>query len=110
MQLDEARDQVVALRRRAARFKRRGELRKATLALREGAALDPSGASYVLLAHVLLASDKRDEALAALRQALYAFRYEPGRARTVARLILALDPCDLPAQKRAAWISTQRAA
>ena len=74
------------------------------LALREATALDPSGASYVRLAHLLQQQGKRDEALHALKQALYCFRYDDmrGRARTVARLILALDPEDRAAQKRAA--------
>jgi tetratricopeptide (TPR) repeat protein len=95
---------VSALRRRAARFRRKGEPRKAILALREAAALEPSGASFVRLAHLLQEVGKRDEALHALRQALYCFRYDDmrGRARTVARLILALDPEDRAAQKRAA--------
>jgi len=98
------RDPVATLRRRAARFMRKGEPRKAALALREATALDPSGASYVRLAHVLLATGKRDEALHALKQALYCFRYDDmrGRARTVARLILRLDPNDATAQRRAA--------
>jgi hypothetical protein len=97
-------DPVIALRRRAARFVRRGEARKAALALREAAALDPNGALFVRLAHVLQTMGKRDEALHALRQALYCFRHDElrGRARTVARLILALDPDDSAAQKRAA--------
>jgi hypothetical protein len=58
----------------------------------------------VRLAHVLLAAGKRDEALHALKQALYCFRYDEmrGRARTVARLILQLDPNDETAQRRAA--------
>jgi cytochrome c-type biogenesis protein CcmH/NrfG len=95
---------VLTLRRRAARFIRKGEPRKAALALREASALDPSGASFVRLAHILLGLGKRHDALHALRQALYCFRYDHmrGRARTVARLILALDPHDLGAQKRAA--------
>jgi hypothetical protein len=97
-------DPVLALRRRAARFVRRGEGRKAALALREAAALEPSGALFVRLAHVLQTMGKREEALHALRQALYCFRYDDmrGRARTVARLILALDPADSAAQRRAA--------
>lgn len=97
-------DTVNALRRRAARLLRKGEARKAVLALREAAAIDPSGPAFVRLAHVLSNLGKRDEALHALRQALYCFRYDDmrGRARTVARLILRLDPQDAAAQKRAA--------
>lgn len=101
---DAPHDQVALLRRRAARFLRRGEPRKAALALREASALDPSGASYVRLAHALLRAGKRDEALHSLKQALYCFRYDDmrGRARTVARLILELDPADTAARRRAA--------
>lgn len=97
-------DPVAVLRRRAARLLRKGEPRKAALALREATALDPSGAAYVRLAHALGAAGRRDEALHALKQALYCFRYDDmrGRARTVARLILQLDPSDTTAQRRAA--------
>ena len=99
-----ANDHVSVLRRRAARFARRGEPRKAVLALREAASLDPSGSSYVRLAHALLAIDRRPDALRALKQALYCFRHDDmrGRARTVAKLILALDPADEGARRRAA--------
>ena len=97
-------ESVRALRRRAARFLRKGETRKAILALREATALAPTGAAFVRLAHVLTRTGRQDEALHALKQALYCFRYDDmrGRARTVARLILALDPHDRTAQKRAA--------
>lgn len=97
-------DSVSALRRRAARWMRKGDARKAALALREATALEPSGASFVRLAHALLAAGRRDDALHALKQALYDFRHDEmrGRARTVARLILKLDPHDLGAQRRAA--------
>jgi Flp pilus assembly protein TadD len=97
-------DPVRALRQRATRLLRKGEFRKAVLALREAAGLDQSGASFVRLAHGLLLVEKRDEALHALRQALYCFRHDDqrGRARTVAGLILKLDPGDRNARKRAA--------
>lgn len=92
------------MRHRATRLVRKGEFRKAVLALREAAALEPSGASYVRLAHGLLLIERRDEALHALRQALYCFRHDDqrGRARTVALLILKLDPADRNARKKAA--------
>jgi hypothetical protein len=56
------------------------------------------------LAQTLLAAGKQDEALHALRQALFCFRHDQtrGRARTVARWILALDPADNAARKKAA--------
>lgn len=103
-QCDAQQESVLTLRRRAARHLRKREPRKAALALREAAALDPSGASFVRLAHVLSALGREDEALRALKQALYCFRYDDmrGRARTVAKLILRLDPHDSAAQKRAA--------
>lgn len=97
-------DPLRALRQRANRLRRKGEFRKAVLALREVAGLDPSGASFVRLAHGLLLVEKREEALHALRQALYCFRYDDqrGRARTVAGLILKLDPADRNARRKAA--------
>lgn len=97
-------DPALALRRRAIRLLRKDERRKAAQVLREAAQLDPSGASFVRLAHVLLALGKRDEALHWLKQALYCFRHDDqrGRARTVARLILKLDPADASAQRKAA--------
>jgi Flp pilus assembly protein TadD len=97
-------DPVRTLRHRATRLVRKGEVRKAVLALREAAALDPSGANLVRLSHALLLAERRDEALHALRQALYCFRHDAqrGRARTVASLILKLDPADANARRRAA--------
>lgn len=97
-------DPAHALRKRAARFLRKKEPRKAALALREAAALEPSGQAFVRLAHVLLLTGKQDEALHWLKQALYSFRHDDqrGRARSVARLILKLDPADASALRRAA--------
>jgi len=97
-------DSLIALRRRAARLLRKGEPRKAVLALREAASLEPTGSAYVRLAHALSACGRRDDALCALKQALYCFRHEElrGRARTVAKLILKLDPADAGARRRAA--------
>src|SRR5689334_9512212 len=97
-------DPVLALRRRASRLLRKDEGRRAAQVLREAAQLDPTGASFVRLAHVLLGLGKREEALHWLKQALYCFRHDDqrGRARTVARLILKLDPADASAQRKAA--------
>src|SRR5262245_40605886 len=97
-------DPALALRKRAARLLHKKEPRKAALALREAAALDPTGPAIVRLAHVLLLTGKQKEALHWLKQALYSFRHDEqrGRARTVARLILKLDPADAHAQRRAA--------
>lgn len=99
-----AADPAQALRRRATRFLRKGETRKAVAALREAAALEPSGPAFVRLAHVLSTLGKREEAISALKQALFCFRHDDqrGRARTVARMILQLDPHDPSAQRKAA--------
>jgi hypothetical protein len=88
-------------RRRAVRLLRRGEERKALQLLRDNAAREPSGATYCWLAELLLRVGKQSEALHALRQALYGFRYEHsrGRAGTVAAWILSLDPTDAAALK-----------
>lgn len=97
-------DPLRALNRRAARLLRKGEVRKAALALREAASLSPHGPAFVRLASVLERLGKREEALQALKQALYCFRHDHqrGRARTVARMILKLDPADVGAQRKAA--------
>jgi Flp pilus assembly protein TadD len=83
---------------------RKGDVRKAALALREAASLAGDGPAYVRLAWVLERMGKDDQALRALKQALYCFRHEEqrGRARTVARMILKLDPADLGAQRKVA--------
>jgi hypothetical protein len=83
---------------------RKGEVRKAALALREVASVNADGPAYVRLAWVLERLGKHNEALHALKQALFCFRHDHqrGRARTVARMILKLDPTDLGAQKKAA--------
>ena len=90
--------------RRARRLMRRGDARKALQMLRESAARYQSGAAYCFLAHALIATGKQEEALGALRQALYCFRHtdQQGRARTVARWILTLDPGDRAARRRVA--------
>jgi len=97
-------DPLRALNHRAARLLRRGETRKAALVLREAASLAADGPSFVRLAWVLERLGKRDEALRALKQALFRFRHEDqrGRARTVARMILKLDPADASARRKAA--------
>jgi tetratricopeptide (TPR) repeat protein len=93
-----------AMRRRACRLERRGEERKALALLRDAVAREPTGATYCWLADALVRAGRREQALEALRQALYFYRHEDmrGRARTVARWILALDPGDDRARKRAA--------
>ena len=97
-------DRLTTLRRRAARQLKQGDARKAALTLRDAIALDPSGVNYVRLGHALTRAGKRGDAVLALKQALFLFRHEDmrPRARTVARLILKLDPNDSAAQRRAA--------
>jgi tetratricopeptide (TPR) repeat protein len=97
-------DPAPTLERRAMRLLRRGDARKAAITLREAAALNPCGASYTRLGYALMRAGRNDEAVRALKEALYCFRHGDmrGRARTVARMILALDPRDATAQKRVA--------
>lgn len=104
---------VRAQHRRARRLLRRGEERKALQLLRESAAREPSGATYCWLADGLLQAGKsEEEALQALKQALFAFRFDHmrGRARTVAQWILKLDPTDRSARKVEARRGEQRTA
>lgn len=97
-------DRAPSLERRAMRLLRRGDARKAAITLREAAALNPCGASYTRLGYALMRAGRNEDAVRALKEALYCFRHEDmrGRARTVARMILALDPADTTAQKKAA--------
>jgi Flp pilus assembly protein TadD len=97
-------DPARPLNKRAARLLRKGDVRKAALTLREAASVSPHGPAFVRLAWVLEQLGKHDEALQALKQALYCFRHDHqrGRARTVARMILRLDPADAGAQRKAA--------
>lgn len=95
---------AVALSRRAMRLLRRGDARKAVMTLREATALDGSGAMFTRLGYALTKAGKKDEAIHAFKEALFLFRHEDmrGRARTVARMILALDPTNTAALRRAA--------
>jgi Flp pilus assembly protein TadD len=92
-----------ALWRKAARCARRGEHRKAALAMREAVALEPTAANYCRLGSMLDRAGRRSESVEALKQSLYLFRQGGmnGRARTVARMILALDPHDRSAARAA---------
>jgi Flp pilus assembly protein TadD len=73
---------------------RRGNSRKAIVQLREAATLTDQAPAWVGLAHVLTRDGRAFEALGALRRALWLHRQGGhfGRARTVAQLILAIDP------------------
>jgi hypothetical protein len=87
------------LKRRAQRHARKGEYRKAALALREHAALIGDAPSWVALGDMLRRARRVPEAIDALRHGMYLHRQAGafGRARTVARMIVALDPWDAKA-------------
>ncbi len=89
------------LKRRARRLARSGDYRKAALALREHVALRGDAASWVALGDMLRRARRVPEALNALRQGRYLHRKAgaDGRARTVARMIVALDPWDAKAAR-----------
>lgn len=89
------------LKRRARRFAAKGDFRKAALALRERAALRGDAASWVALGDMLRRARREREALEALKQGLFLHRRAGavGRVRTVARMIVALDPWDAKAAR-----------
>jgi len=88
------------LRRRARRLARKGHHRKAAVALRELVALEADAATYALLGDMLRRARRGPEAVEALRQSLWLHRRAGAerRARTVARLIVAIDPFDAKAR------------
>jgi hypothetical protein len=91
------------LRRRATRLLRSGRPRKASIALRELAALTEAPAHYVALGHSLLGARRTEDGLRALRQGmwLHSRQGSPNRARSVARMILERAPHDQVARKYA---------
>ncbi len=99
---NDTRDSV--LQRRARRFARRGEFRKAALALRERAELRNDAASFVALGDMYRRAARTADALRALKHGLYLHRQNGsiGRARTVARMIVRLDPWDAKAVRLSA--------
>ncbi len=74
------------------------------LALREAVALDPNAVRFTHLGVFLGKVGRTRDAIDALKQALFLFRSQGarGKARTVAHLILALDPAEPSAQRAAA--------
>ena len=100
--LQVSREQV--LRRRAQRFAHRGQHRKAALVLREAVAMTGDAPGWTRLGAMLRRAGRTSDALHAFRQALFQFRREgqPGRSRTLARLIIELDPGDHKAARLAA--------
>jgi hypothetical protein len=99
MSPDDTREEV--LKRRARRLARKGDYRKAAIALRERAALRGDAASWVALGDMLRRARRDREALDALKQGMYLHRRAGavGRVRTVARMIVALDPWDTKAAR-----------
>jgi len=89
-------DTVNALRRRARKLARRGDYRKAACAMREVVALEGEARAWVRLGHLLIQARREAQAIDALKQGLFLHRragYDR-RARTVANMILKLDPCE----------------
>ena len=87
-------DRARNLERRAVRTARRGQFRKAIVMLRQAANIVEQPRTWVRLAHVLRQDGREGDAADALRRALWLHRHSGrhGRARTVAKLILAVDP------------------
>ncbi len=90
------------LRRRAHKHARKGNFRKAVVALRQLAALDGSPAHWVALGDALRRARKEREAIRALHQGLFLHSRAGAerRASSVAQLILELDPTDRVAERQ----------
>lgn len=84
------------IERRVQRFLRKGQFRKAALALRKLAGSSEEPRHWVALGHMWRRARRRDQALDALKQGMFLHKRRGAgdRARTVARLILELDPQD----------------
>ncbi len=84
------------LRRRARRATQKGDHRKAAVALRELVALEGDAKSWTLLGDTLRRARRPREAIRALKQACWLHRQAGAdlRARTVARMVVELDPFD----------------
>lgn len=91
------------LQRRARRATKKGEHRKAAVALRELVALRGDAKSWTLLGDTLRRARRPSEAVTALKQALWLHRKAGSdlRARTVARMLVELDPFDQKTAKYA---------
>ena len=90
------RSDVEIMQRRAQRFLRKGQFRKAALALRKLAGSSEEPRHWVALGHMWRRARRREQALHALKQGMFLHkrRGSGDRARTVARKILELDPQD----------------
>jgi cytochrome c-type biogenesis protein CcmH/NrfG len=89
-------DPAEILRRRARRLADKGDPRGATLALRELVAVEGEARSWALLGAMLVRARRADDAIDAFKQAFWLHRKAGARARarTVARLLVALAPHD----------------
>ena len=87
-------DEVDLHRRRARRQMSKGNARKAALALREIVRLTGEASAWVRLGDALTRARRHGDAAQALWQGLWIYkqRGEAGRVRSVARLILEVDP------------------
>jgi hypothetical protein len=90
---------VELARRRARRLRASGNYRKAALALREWVRHTDAPQAWVAFGAMLARARRNEQALQALREGLWRFRRqgELARARSVARLILTMDPTDVRA-------------
>ena len=102
--LPAATDARDVLCRRACRYARSGEFRKAALALKELASQHQEAALWVRLGSMLVRAHREDEAVDALKRGLWLHRQAgaDGRARTVARLIHGMVPSDAKIARLAA--------
>ena len=84
------------IERRAEKFVRKGQFRKAALAFRKLAGNSDEPRHWVALGHLWRRARRNEQALDALRQGMFLHkrRGSSERARTVARMILELDPAD----------------
>ena len=81
---------------RALKLRRRGELRRASMTLREATALDESNAArWMLYANLLIELGQRGDAERAMKQSLFLReqRGEKAKANVIRRLLLNLAGC-----------------
>jgi Flp pilus assembly protein TadD len=86
-------DRAEELTARAQKLRRKGELRRAVVALREACAIDEENAvRWMLLGDVLFRTGKKDDAARAMKQALYLRERQGDRARAnaIRRIMLNL--------------------
>lgn len=91
------------LRRRAQRLRGEGDYRKAAIQLRRLAGESEEPRDWVALGAALAKARRREQALRAFKQGMFLHksRGSQARARSVAKLILQLDPADSGAYRLA---------